>query len=96
MKSETRLVESLDGRGRLFDGPAPLGEVTYSLRIYQSFIDGQPSLGSGQATLSGRNFFDLMGRTVTLEISDGRRISVLTSRLGADSVSGSTSGSWHV
>ena len=77
-----RSLESLTGRGKLFDGDRCLGLVTYQVETSQKMLDAGrgeliPGLGriEGMITDGDVDLFDLVTRNapVTLEMQDGRR-----------------------
>jgi hypothetical protein len=84
-----RLLESVDGRGRLYAGSTLVGDVEYGLDVYRQFDDTWKDNAVHRGcpiVLIGRDFDDLIGEVLILELDDGRRTNLVLSqtRPGAD------------
>jgi DNA-binding response OmpR family regulator len=79
------LVEQITGIGRLMRGDTVLREVTYRIRVYQTFRqasrDAQPTSGlqhvQGDISFSdAARRVDIEGQDLTLRLDDGRRLNL--------------------
>ncbi len=92
-----RLVEAPTGQGRVYGDGAEIAKVRYELRVVQDMISlravgGHAEELPGLTDAAGRVWVldgqrDLLGRTLILELADGRQIDFLA-RSG-DPISGS-------
>lgn len=91
MHKYEKLVEQINGIGTLLQGGTVLHDVTYRIRVYQTFhqasLDAQPTPGlrhvQGHISLSDdARRVDIEGQDLTLHLEDGRRLNLRVGRDG--------------
>lgn len=90
--TELKLIDRLDGCGRIYDGVQMIGDATYSLAAIEEvpnaeYTGGQDARIAEVDTLSGivtapslTTFPDLRGKRLTIELQDGSRFDFAVTR----------------
>ncbi len=67
------VAEELEGVGKIMLGGAEVGEVVYSIRVQKAGLKGWQYPFARFRQRGYLQFYDLLGKTVTLILEDGRR-----------------------